>query len=67
MNAKEAVKNLRYMSDVMMKVANKPEIYNTDYAYYLEQFSHQLYKDANELDAIESLLGMPSSLISEVA
>lgn len=58
MTARDAISNLERMSEVLDKVANKPENYNTEWAYYLEQMSFSLYKQANELRDLESLLGM---------
>jgi hypothetical protein len=55
MNTKEAIRNLDLMSVALEKVANKPENYNTDWAYYLEQMSWSLYKHANELRDLEYL------------
>ncbi len=53
MNAKEAIKNLETMSDALSKASSNPKFYNTDYGYYLEQMSYQLYRDAAELKEIE--------------
>ncbi len=58
MNTKEAIKNLELISCAFDKTANKPEIYNTEFAYYLEQMSWSLHKQANELRELEYLFGM---------
>ncbi len=44
-----AIKNLEITSKVLEKAANNPKIYNTDYAYYLEQISYATYCQANKL------------------
>lgn len=56
MNTNEAVTNLELISSALEQAANKPENYNTDWAYYLEQMSWQMQKHANELRTIEYLL-----------
>jgi hypothetical protein len=56
MTIQDAINNLDKMSSVLEKVANKPENYNTEWAYYLEQMSWSLYKHANELRDLESLI-----------
>lgn len=53
----QAVKNLEMISEAFEKVANDPKYYNTDFAYYLEQFSYDLYKDAREIKERRLLLG----------
>jgi len=55
MNTKEVIDNLNQLSHILDKAANKPENYNTNWAYYLEQMSWQLHKQANELHDIESI------------
>lgn len=64
MNANEAIKNLETMSAVLEKCANKPENYNTEWAYYLEQMSWSLHKHANDLREISEYLDLPSFLIA---
>lgn len=66
MNSGEVVSNLRIMSETLSRIANKPDLYNTEYGYFLEQFSYQLHKDANDLIQIESLLGMSNAINIEV-
>lgn len=56
MTIQDAINNLDKMSSVLEKVANKPENYNTEWAYYLEQMSWSLYRHANELRDLESLI-----------
>lgn len=58
MNTKEAINNLEIMSTALEKAANKPENYNTEWAFYLEQMSWQMHKQANELRDIEYMFGM---------
>lgn len=53
----QAVKNLEMISAAFEKVANDPKYYNTDFAYYLEQFSFDLYKDAREIKERRALIG----------
>lgn len=62
MNANEAIKNLELMSETLEKVANKPENYNTEWAYYLEQMSWSMHKHAADLREISELLDFPKSL-----
>lgn len=57
MDSGEAIRNLELVSAALDKVANKPENYNTDWAYYLEQMSWSLHKQANDLRDLEYLLG----------
>lgn len=45
----QGYKNLLILSDAFEKAANDPKYYNTDFSYYLDQFSHQLYRDAQEM------------------
>lgn len=58
MNTQEAVKNLDLMSSALEKVANKPENYNTEWAFYLEQMSWQMHKMSNEIKDMEYLFGI---------
>lgn len=58
MKTSETIRNLEIMSDTLERVANKPENYNTTWAYYLEQMSWQMHKHANELRDIESHFDM---------
>lgn len=55
MTIQDAISNLDKMSQALDKVANKPENYNSDWAYYLEQMSWSLHKHANELRDLEYL------------
>ncbi len=57
MDAQEAIRNLQLVSDALDKAANKPENYNTDWAFYLEKMSWSLHKHANDLRDLEYLLG----------
>ncbi len=58
MNTKDAINNLELMSAALSKSANKPENYNTDWAFYLEQMSFQMNKQASELRDIEYKYGI---------
>lgn len=58
MNTQEAVRNLDLMSNALEKVANKPENYNTEWAFYLEQMSWQMHKMSNEIKDMEYLFGI---------
>lgn len=58
MDAKEAISNLELMSETLDKFANRPENFNTDWAFYLEQMSWQMHKHANELRDLESQFSM---------
>lgn len=62
MNANEAIKNLESISSALEKAANKPENYNTEWAYYLEQMSWSMHKHANELRELEYLFDMSHSI-----
>lgn len=61
MDARQTVNNLHKLSRTLSEAANKPENYNTDWAYYLEQISFDLAKQANELSGLMSLLDVSSS------
>lgn len=62
MNANQAIQNLRLMSEVLEKCANKPENYNTEWSSYLEQMSFEMHKNANELSEIAYIFDLPTSL-----
>lgn len=62
MNANQAIENLRTMSAVLDKCANKPENYNTEWAVCLEHLSFEMHKHANELSQIADLIDFPKSL-----
>lgn len=62
MDANQAIQNLRTMSAVLDKCANKPENYNTEWATYLEQMSFEMHKHANELSEIAYMFDLPKSL-----
>lgn len=61
MNTREAINNLELMSEALERAANKPENYNTDWAYYLEQMSWSLHKHANDLRDIEYIFDVSQS------
>lgn len=63
MNANEMISNLERYSEIVEKTSQKPSIYNTDYGYYLEQWSHEMHKMANELRDFQYQFGLPNSMI----
>lgn len=65
MDARQTVSNLHKMSHTLSEAANKPENYNTDWAYYLEQISYDLSRQANELSGLMSLLDVSWSSYTE--
>jgi hypothetical protein len=62
MDHNEAISNLELVVKALDKAANKPENYNTDWAYYLENMSWSLHKHANELRRLSSWDEVPSSI-----
>lgn len=58
MNLREAIKNLEVISDHLDNEANKKKNYNSDWGYYLEQMSWQMYQQANELRVLEYTYGI---------
>lgn len=56
-NVNEAISNLNLMSDALEKFANRKEIFNSDYAMYLEQLSWEMSKHANDLAEINYIYG----------
>lgn len=53
---KEAIRNLETISDALNNAANNPKNYNTDFAYYLEQMSWEMAKQAKDLSVISELM-----------
>ena len=45
----QSVSNLELLSRELEKAANNPKNYNTEFGYYLEQFSFDLHRNAQEL------------------
>lgn len=66
MNAKQAITNLQTMSQALERIANKPEIYNSDYGYYLEQFSFEMRRQAAQLREVEYLFSESNSTSAEI-
>lgn len=64
MNANQAIDNLNLISAALGKAANKPENYNSDWAYYLEQMSFEMHKQAAQLKFIADYYDLPNSLDS---
>ena len=58
MNTEEAIRNLELISTTLDKTANKPENYNTEWAYYLEQMSFQMHKMSQDLREIGYHFGL---------
>ena len=56
MNSNEAIQNFEKISMVLDKCANKPQNYNTQWSYYLEQMSYSLNQQANDLRMLQELL-----------
>ena len=48
----DAIWSLKTMSEALEKAACEEVNYNTNYGYYLEQLSHEMYKMSNELKEI---------------
>lgn len=61
MDIRQTVNNLEKMSHTLSEAANKPENYNTTWAYYLEQISFDLSRQASELSGLMCLLDVSSS------
>jgi hypothetical protein len=55
--AAEAVNNLQLMSKELERLSMSPKIFPTGFGAYLEQLSHQMYRDANDLASLSSLYG----------
>jgi len=55
--AQEAINNLQVMSKELERLSMNPKIFPTAFGAYLEQLSHQMYKDANDLTSLSSLYG----------
>ena len=55
MDTKQAISNLELTSKALDQAANKPQNYNTEWAYYLEQMSWELHKYAADLRQIEGI------------
>lgn len=54
MNTKDAINNLKMMSEAFDKAANHPKHYNSQFSYYLEQMSWEMHKQAQTLSLIEN-------------
>lgn len=63
MNAKEIINNLERYSEIVEKTSLKPSLYNTDYGYYLQQWSFEMHKMANELREFEYQFGSSNLII----
>jgi hypothetical protein len=53
----DAIWSLRLMSEALETAACDEKNYNTNYGYYLEQLSHEMYKMSNELKEISYMAG----------
>jgi len=56
-NIQQAINNMELVSSAFEKAANDPKNYNTEFSYYLEQLSWDLYKDAQEIKGRMDLIG----------
>lgn len=61
MDTLQTINNLEKMGQTLGKAANKPENYNTDWAFYLEQISFSLHKQAEDLRELMHVFGYPES------
>jgi len=61
MNAKESIKNLCALGEVLEKVSNKPENYNTEWCFYLKEMNRSMHNYANELRDNESLFSISNN------
>lgn len=52
-----AIQNLETISSALEKACNRPEFYNSDYSYYLEQMSWAMYRQAQELKSLDMRWG----------
>lgn len=55
--AHDAIKNLQTMSKELERLSMSPKNYNTGFAAYLEQLSHEMYRSSNELKSLVSMYG----------
>lgn len=53
----DTVQLMKRTSEQFEKAANDPRNYNTEFAYYLEQISHDIYKDAKRVEEFGYLFG----------
>ena len=53
--AQEAINNLQVMSDELARLSMNPKIFPTAFGAYLEQLSHQMYRDANDLTSLSAM------------
>jgi len=56
-NLELAEQNLRVTSDILERCANSPKNINSDFSYYLEQMSWEMYRMANELQGRRDYYG----------
>jgi hypothetical protein len=52
-----SIQTLSLMSEKLEMFSNRERIYNTDYAFYLDQLAAEMYKMANELREINYMFG----------
>jgi len=55
--AQEAINNLQVMSEELERLSMNPKIFPTQFGMYLQQLSHQMYRDANDLNSLSALYG----------
>ncbi len=54
---RNTIELMKKTSEAFEKAANDPKNYNTEFSYYLEQISHDIYKDAMKIEEMQYLLG----------
>ena len=52
----QAISNLEMLSQEFERLANNPKNYNSEFSYYLETISYEMYRYANELKSTQHTL-----------
>lgn len=55
--ASDAISNLQIMSKELERLSMSPKIYSTQFGAYLEQLSHEMWRNSNDLTSLSSLYG----------
>lgn len=55
--AAEAISNLQLMSKELERLSVSPKIYSTQFGAYLEQLSHEMWRNSNDLSSLSALYG----------
>ena len=55
--ASDAISNLQIMSKELERLSMNPKIYSTQFGAYLEQLSHEMWRNSNDLTSLSSLYG----------